>query len=229
MADWSYGKAGDEYPSKLGDLWVAGQHVLGCGDLDAGHGSLFLRQIQPKPMMVYVDPPYNLALAKGYRTKIGMDASAVDFDALIARILLLCADVGLAFIETGKASGSAMERLFVASGANCFGRWGITYYRKNPALLFGLTWGERTAPDRLALAPLEGMDDEHTPGFCIEKCSKPGDIVFDPCTGRGGTARHANRLCRAFAGMELNTRRLACAIKYFANRGIVPQRAGQFI
>ena len=73
---------------------------------------------------------------------------------------------------------------------------------------------------------LNGMDDEHTPGIAIEHSSEEGDWVFDPCTGLGCTARHAQRLGRRFLGLELHPRRLANTLAQLIIDGDEPHKIG---
>lgn len=211
MKYFSYGRAGDRYPMEIGDVWELGPHTLVCGDLQAGYGSMI-----PAPDMVYVDPPYNVGLAKGYRTKAGVPNPNMRFEDLIGSIMEAVRGCkGDVYMESGTKEADNICSIMDAHGCKVYNRWNVTYYKKNPAVLIR---GSFTKPTKLSESP-EGMDDEDTPTWAIAHSSKPGDLIVDTCTGQGNTAVSAHKLGRRFFGTELNPRRLAVTIEKLVKLG----------
>lgn len=216
---WRYGDAGDLWPVAFGDVWRAGPHVLACGDLEQGHAAALLASFGPAAV-AYGDLPYTPALATGFRTKAGM-SRPVDFPALLARAVEAVRLAGGGFLEIGKDWWGVLAGAVVASSGRVVGSWPITYYRRNPAALLQLSWtGASPAGDP------SGMDDQNTPAWAVERCSEVGGLVFDPCAGRGLTVRAAHALGRRALALELNPRRLACALDWLAARGLEPKKEG---
>jgi hypothetical protein len=81
-------------------------------------------------------------------------------------------------------------------------------------------WRYGDAWDRIPVAPGDvwaagphvDLDDGKTPRVAIDAFTEPGDVMLDPCLGRGLTAISANAAGRVCVGLELNPRRLAVAI-----------------
>lgn len=225
MADWSYGDAGDRIPVQPGDIWRAGPHRFGCGDLQAGAADVFLAALGELPKLCYTDPPWNAGLARGFRTKAGVSDGPVNFPALLDAVMLAaCVTDGPIFIE-----GSNFERQMnidraEAAGLKLVHSWPITYFHKakNQGTLFEFSWsGSPRCTDR---STFSGMDDDDTPGKAIRLCLAKGELVIDYCTGRGGTCRAAAGIGRRFAGLELHPRRMAVALDWLDKQGMTPER-----
>lgn len=214
MPEWVYGESGDRFPVERGDILAVGSnHVLACGDLEEQHGLTVANEYGP-PDLTYVDLPYNEAVAKSYRTKAGLD-NDIDYSSFLkAAAWTLSLTEGEVFVEVGRENAPRVRDALRDSGADVPYIYDITYYDTEPA---ALVHGSYTGtPD--PLPDLQGQDDEDTPRIAIENRTDPGDIVFDPCMGRGLTAVSAHDLGRQSLGLELHPRRLAVTIEKLVDR-----------
>lgn len=221
---WAYGDAGDRWAVQVGDIWEAGPALLGCGDLQKGAGlELFTgRSID----LFYADPPWDPGNARSFRTKAGLPSGAVDFPDLLTRVVEVAKlTTGDVYLEMGKRYADKLAELVASKGGVQVGRWSITYYRKNPMVLFQFDFGKGERGTLISSA--EGMDDENTPTWAIERSTEPGDTVADCCTGRGLTCRSAVQAGRKFIGTELNPRRLAVVVDWLAQNGYQPKKVGE--
>jgi hypothetical protein len=216
-SDWLYGDAGDRIPVTPGTLWAAGPHLFACGDLTirAQYAALLnpARLAAIQIPLVYVDPPWNLALLNGFRTKAGLSRSSIDFTTFL-KILLEPLSTLLprpTILMEGSAQPKAMEAVTDAvdsiRGLSCQSIWNITYYGDKPGLLYQLS-GHPPEDE----TTFHGVDSDDCPGRAIEHFTEPGNFVLDPCVGRGGTAIACQTLSRRCIGMELNPRRLAVTL-----------------
>jgi hypothetical protein len=221
--DWRYASTGGTaYPVRPLELWRADRHLLACGDLECGDGLALLGRFGQAPHVVYCDPPWNNGNAAAFRTKAGLPRK-VDFtaflDALLGVVRGTLRDV---FLEMGFANAG----LLVERAERCDGklvrRWPITYYRRHPCMLLQLRWNDvgGDPPD------LAGMDDDETPGATLTACTQPGDVIFDPCMGRGLTAATAVATECIFLGMELSPWRMSCTLARLAALGCRIEREG---
>jgi hypothetical protein len=216
----------DRYPVAPGDVWVAGPHILACGDFERGAGEAVVWRTGSPSVFCYSDPPWDSGIARNFRTQAGVGC-AVDFQALLTRFLLLVQRVSpaLSLVEMGCKETPRLAGLAVASGATVLADWPISYYMRSPARLLALTWAPPATRPVLTMNP-GGMDDEHTPAFAVEHLTKLDDWVFDPCMGRGLTLRAAHTLGRRAVGLELVPRRLSCALSWLADQGLKPEKVG---
>lgn len=235
--DWTYEKDGGlEFDVRQGDVWVAGAHTLVCGDLEAGAGLRLMEILGPGNVaLAYCDLPYNAGLARGYRTKAGVDGEAgraVDFDAFLGDVFgaLTYGRVPMWFIETGNQTRKRVRERAQEAGAVLAGDWQITYYRKHPCSLQAFVFAQRSQDEhdlvetvQSTLSP-EGMDDDHTPEWAMGNFTRPGDTVVDLCMGRGLTAATAERMERAAAGTELSPHRLSVTLRKLRDLGCIPMR-----
>jgi len=233
MSKWTYQSSGGEnYPVAPGDTWAVGSHILMCADLEDGAG-LALLDLTGDPDVVYVDPPWNAGLARGFRTKAGVDGDAggrkVDvWGSLHARIFDVCARARLgAWVEGSLVHKAEILAAASKAGARLWKEWEITYYQTSPAYLAHFLW--HSAPD--AMPPdLAGQDDEDTPRIALQWMMAigallPGQLVIDPCTGLGLTGTTAASLGLRFAGTELSPFRMSGALTALAKAtGLEPQR-----
>jgi hypothetical protein len=223
-SDWRYASTGGTaFPVQPREVWRADHHLLVCGDLEAGDGLALLERFGQAPHLVYCDPPWNNGNAAAFRTKAGMPRK-VDFTAFLDRLLGIVSvarrDV---FLEMGRANTAHLIRRAEVAGGRLIRHWPITYYRRHPASLVQLRWQDQglDPPD------LAGMDDEFTPGAVLAACSLPGDVVMDPCMGRGLTAAStASQRGRTFIGLELSPWRMSCTLARLAALGCQVWREG---
>lgn len=216
---WKYGDAGDRWPVQVGDIWKAGPHILACGDLERGAADELLDRFG-EPDLTYTDPPWNAGNARAFRTKAGV-GRPVDFDHLLVCILRAAARTKRSvFMETGMKQRDQLIRHAEEAGAQVKAISTITYYRKRPCLLFQLDWTGKEP----VVEGLSGMDDDDTPGAGLGALKREGDLVFDPCLGRGLTVRTTHGIGLRFLGSELHPRRMACALDWLAEQGMTPEK-----
>jgi hypothetical protein len=224
---WRYTNAIDRFPVQPGDVWEfnTGHHIhlFVCGDLQ---GDTPLNDVLAslEPTLVYVDPPYNAGLARGYRTKAGVDngpGRSVDMSDLWQAALWPAVERGLtAYVETSSTQQTALEAAINWMAGEVTGRWGITYYRKHPSALIAADFNPIPSYDH---PDLHGMDDEHTPLAVLT--FHPAGVVLDPCAGRGLTARSAHTAGWSSVSHELSPFRMAEAIHSLHKlTGVTPER-----
>lgn len=223
---WAYGDAGDKWQVKPGDIWEAGPAILACGDLQRGAATELFKNV--KIDLFYSDPPWDPGNAKSFRTKAGLNEPGVKVnfpDLLIKVVEIARQSSGDTYLEMGKKNAELLEELVKFGGGRMINRWDITYYKKNPMVLFQFVF--EGAVQRGFTGSASGMDDGDTPMWAIARSTSPGDLVADTCTGRGLTMRSAVEQGRRFIGTELNPRRLAVAIDWMAQHGHAPMKVGE--
>jgi hypothetical protein len=228
---WTYKRDGGEnYPVKFGDVWAVGNSaVIICGDITQGHGDILSDYLIWGPVsLLYCDPPWGAALARGFRTKSGVDGDSgkiVDFNLFLRRFAAttkLYARPTL--VEMGLSWEEDMDAAFASVGAQSASRrWRTTYYGNRPASLHLYQW-ENGRP--LTTVPnFEGMDDSKTPALAVSSLCGEGRMVVDLFTGRGLTAKAALEIGRGFGGLELSPYRTSAALTTMAGiTGATPKK-----
>lgn len=208
--DWNkaYGPDADLFPVKVGDVWECGEAVMACLDLETPMLERFWEG--RKFQMVYADPPWGAGNARSFRTKAGV-GRPVDFNNLISRILsVVKKSEGAVWVEMGIKAQTQVSGLMTAEGAILKPQiFEIKYYNKHPCLLMRTSFvgGEVV----LGNGP-SGLDETPATVWAIENDSRPGQIIADPCLGRGLIPEEAIRRGRGFIGSELNPRRMSVAL-----------------
>ena len=164
--------------------------------------------------MVYTDPPWNGGNCTAFRTKANthfpeIAKRKVEYSAFFRRFLdVVSGAEGPVYFEGGLKEREQVEAMMRRGGFVQERVWPIKYYRKHDALLYKY---RRLGLDADGLYPeLAGVDDELTPYKVLEvHYHSGGALVFDPCAGRGLTARAAESTGNVFIGTELNPRRMA--------------------
>jgi hypothetical protein len=214
MPAWEYSGARKKYPVNTGETWKIGQQTLICGDLEDPVNRFWeaMSSADVDTTVHFADPPWGANLARGYRTKAGVEGGSgrpVDYPALLqlvarpARILN-----GLLYIENGNKQVREMLMLLDRMGGTIIRQWPITYYRTKPATLVAVWFGNGIAS---TLPDLTGVDDEHLPAAIL--AHKHWANVIDPCAGRGITASAAAAAGRASLTNELSPYRMAEALQ----------------
>lgn len=232
----SYGKGGDAYPIESGDVWLVGQHVLICGDLEQGVDRALVEYATalglPAPKLLYTDPPWTTAWITNFRNRAGAGVSPqLTWETLMQRLLALVPWIqGPAFFEMGLDGIKELQRLAAAADHPEVGCWRITYDRRRTCVLLGVqAWG---TPNRAGfyMPDFTGVDDLETPSLAIQRLTQPGDVVVDPCLGLGTTSRAAALLDRRCLASELHPRRLSCAINDLVKKfGLRAEKVGNFV
>ena len=117
-----------------------------------------------------------------------------------------------------------MRAAFERAGYKVLGRVDITYGGKTgrAILVFGHLMPDGVKWPEIMRACL-GQDDEVVPEIIMtallaQGYLNGGDVVADPCTGRGLTPVTADRLGLKFVGTELSHGRLAVAVEKLAEQ-----------
>jgi hypothetical protein len=220
---WRYeSSGGTRYPVRPGEVWRADHHMIACGDLEQGDGVRLIERFGRPPDLTYCDPPWNNGNCAAFRTKAGVPRKVFFTDFLNALLIVARTTRRDVFLEMGNVNAPHLINLAEQSGGQLIRRWSITYYRKHPCTLIQLRFHGQgdDAPD------LTGMDDDDTPVAALQACARPGDVIMDPCTGRGLTAATAAYPDRTFIGLELSPWRMSCTLSKLAALGCNIDREG---
>lgn len=235
MTDWSraYGAEGDAFPVRPGDVWRCGPNRIACLDLEDRPRAMAWQDELARAggaSMAFVDPPFNAALARGFRTKAGVDGAVgrpVTFGVLLTAVLEALSVVvkdGPVWIEMGLPERSRVVEALRSSGWPGVESWSATYGGHNPCAIIRAA---RQEADRLEASGPAGRDDSVLPSFAIARDARPGGVVYDPCAGRGLTATAAFQAGRVFVGSELAPRRVSVTLaRLSALCGQMPTREG---
>lgn len=206
---------------QFGDIWKVGPHLFGCGDLQRGDAEK-LMAISGVPDLAYCDPPWNQGLAVNFRRQAGM-ADRPDWPVVVRAMFKACAhSKGDVYVEMGHQNQRYMEQFGGEVGLGYFQDWIIRYGKSTSCL---------SMFSRRAMQRVDGPGDIGgivTPAkWAIERSSKVGDTVFDPCLGLGGTLQACMSTGRRCVGMEINPARLADAVGKAVKRlGTEPEKVG---
>ncbi len=219
--------------SRLGDVWVCGEHRILCGDatVTADVEKVLAGELAD---MVFTDPPYGVDyLAKdkrrGKRRPILNDQPGEDFEAMLraASTNILAVTKGAVYMCMASAALDTLQRAFRDAG----GRWSTfviwakhtftlgraDYQRQYEPILYGWKdgvdhfWcGARDQGD-VWFFDKPSRNDLHPtmkPVALVERAirnsSKTRDIVLDPFGGSGTTMIAAERLGRRTRLVELD-------------------------
>ena len=219
---------------EFGDIWQVGPHLLASGDLELGHGLDLLNQAEAfgmrPPSLFYCDPPWNLGIAKSFRTRGGLGGAAhVDFENLMRALLLTAAQVqGDIFIEMGAKHAPKVMEWAHNAGLAPQSDISVTYNsEKGNSRLLQISQRNTKPRSRVDFARKASND---LPGLTMEQSTEPGGVVFDTCLGLGCTLRHAHRLGRVCLGMELDPARLARSMEWVRKKTrSEPRRLGSLL
>ena len=223
---WRYGDAGDRWPVRDGDIWQVGDHVVACGDNGRG-ASAELMDLFGAPDYVYSDPPWNQGNVNSFRTKAGLQPDRDGFAQFLLTFSGVVTRARAAFIEMGRKELSTLDAAMTSRGWAQVRIWDIVYFGDKPCVLSLYAPAGSSILTQVLTGDPTGMDDALTPGWAVPAISKPGDVIFDPCMGRGCTAEHSSKAGRLVRGVELHPRRLACTIdKLVKVTGATPVKVG---
>lgn len=221
-ADWTYGKEGNAYPVKPGQVWKTGEHVFVCSDLLASKQLVsVIDQLEITPTLIYTDPPWNQSNVSSFRTKAGLSRTEDSYLDLYKMIGLLAQRYRVpVFAEGGTRQVKAVQS--VLPGAHR-ATAPITYYRKHPAVLHYA--GDEPISSYLQ-GRLNSKDDDHTPGIVLGLTHQGHfGVVLDPCAGRGLTARTAEKTGWTSITNELSPWRMSVAMhRLHKASGLTPER-----
>lgn len=205
----------DRFNVKDGDIWLAGSHVIACGDVERGDGDKLITKAHAH--MGYTDPPWNYYRYRQFHKIAGITGKPLRYynflDSLVSCLRHVIGDV---YIEIGRRSENLLKTQLKHHNAQIMNIWDITYHKTHPCLLYRVTWHPITDDRKLDLT---GQDDKRTPCLAIQHSSLREQMVFDPCIGKGLTALTADRLGRKTLGLELSAKRVSVCLTRLERHG----------
>jgi DNA modification methylase len=229
--------------SKLGDLWILGEHKLLCGDATKEEN---LKKLLGSEIanMTFTDPPYNVDYGTNQRDMIRENSRSIkndnvsDFGEFIKPVcknIIDCTD-GAVYIFMSVFELDLLKREFENAGGhfstfiiwvkNHFAVGKSDYQRKYELMLYGWKkssnryWsGDRNQSDvwffdRTASNKLHPtMKPVALAKQAIGNSSKIGDIVLDPFGGSGTTLIACEQLSRRCFMMELEPKYIDVIIR----------------
>lgn len=192
-----------------------GMHRIAQGDVQLGAVADVMGI--DRAAVVYSDPPWGEGNLRYWRTAAGDPQRPRwgDFrerwcDA-VAAVLAPGASV---FVEMGERWADGFARALSDVGIGVTRRWTVQYGhppRPNVLLYAGPALLDGFGPSALHGAAL--------PRACVAAVARPGEIVLDPCCGKGYTARAAVAAGMLFRGVELNAKRLGVTMEWLRGHG----------
>jgi DNA modification methylase len=228
--------------SRVGDLWVAGDHRILCGDatIEASFDRLLASTLAD---LIVADPPYNVcyrggASQKATRNQILNDDLGEAFGPFIRNACrqMLRVARGALYICISSSEMDTLKQEFVGAGGHwsTFVIWAkdqftlgrSDYHRQYEVILYGWKqgsehyWcGARDQGDVWSIAKPHRNDLHPTmkPVALIERAihnsSRRGDVVLDPFAGSGTTMIACEKTSRKGRLMELDPQYVDCAVR----------------
>lgn len=168
--------------------------------------------------VVYSDPPWGEGNLKYWRThndQCGHPVSWARFLDTLGRVLSESLQPGgHLFLEMGVRWVDELARAMDAAGFPERSRWNVLYGPASKPLPNVLWYSGPGA----ACDPT-GMRGEPMTRHVFDSIAEQGALVFDPCCGKGMTARCAVRAGMRFVGCELNPKRAAVTEEWLRRHG----------
>lgn len=194
----------------MSDVIEFGSHRLLCADITVP-GALDPLMRGELADLIYSDPPWGPGNQQYWHTMNHRGSMPrTSWYEFLDSFALVCSEHrkpdAPVFVEMGLRWTDDLDQAMDAVGLPFQRRWSIFYGPKrkpleNTVALFGAQ-----APEFVLPEPSHG---EPVTRAIIGACVKSGDIVLDPCTGLGMTARCTVNGGGRFRGSELNRARLA--------------------
>ncbi len=221
---WRYSGKHELYPVETHDIWKVGSHHFVCCDAENNlTNDRLLGELlnNHPPTLMYADPPWGESNAATFRTKAGVGTGLKDYEFLLQNFLFPAMKRGLVcYMENGLRWQQRAIDVIKGLGGTVSGSWDITYYGKKPCILLAADFRDNPINDH---PNFTGLDDEDTPNLALK--SQPIGTVYDPCSGRGLTARTAEKRKWASINRELSPYRIAEAMHSVSIlNGCVPEK-----
>lgn len=226
--------------SKLGDIWLLGDHRIYCGDAMLADSYTMLMSGK-QASMTFTDPPYNIDYQGGEqkkRRKILNDNLGDQFGTFLLTVSqnILSNTTGAVYICMASGELVTLQNAFIKAGGhwsdfiiwvkNNFTLGRSDYQRQYEPILYG--WRDGTShqwhgrrnqgdvwffdkPIRSDIHPT--MKPIGLVIRAIRNSSNKGEIVLDPFFGSGTTLIAAERTKRVCYGMELDPLYVDAAIR----------------
>jgi len=168
--------------------------------------------------VVYSDPPWGEGNLKYWRTHNGQCGHPVSWERFLETIAdvlrVAIAPNGHIFLEMGCRWADELSRKMSSAGFPERARWTCLYgpaAKPLPNVLWYSGPGVSCNPS--------GLRGEPMTRHVIGSVATPGALVYDPCCGKGMTARCAVRAGMRFVGTELNPKRAAVTRSWLERHG----------
>ena len=230
----------DKAVSKIGDIWLAGPHRIGCGDsTDPAAVAALLNGI--KPGLMVTDPPYGVDYDPAWRHRRGVNQSVrrtkvrnddvADWAAAWALYPGNIAYVWHAALRSATVADSLKRQGFAIRAQIIWAKQRIVigrgdYHWQHEPCWYGVRTKGHWTGDRkqttLWNIPTGDQDiktahSTQKPVECMRRPmlnnSNPGQSVYDPFLGSGTTLIAAETSGRACLGMELEPRYVDVAVR----------------
>lgn len=160
--------------------------------------------------VVYTDPPWGSAILHTFYRMAGNARRPSWPDFLTTFCAVVAASIrpgGHVFVEMGTRWVDELAAAMATCGLPERQRWDVRYGKPlRPNVLWYSGPGVGCDPTDMSGEPMT----QHV----IDAVAAPGALVFDPCCGKGMTARCALRTGMRFAGVEINPDRAAVTRKW---------------
>ena len=168
--------------TKLGDVWVLGNHRLICGDSTSVDTIDKLMQGN-KADLVFTDPPYGMSYGGGRS-----EGSSKKGDTVKAHGMILNDDLRGDELSTLLEDALSNSKMFSKEGAPCYVCFNYKNYKggqwfgsKNQSDIWSMSRGNTSAYVHPTQKPVELIQ------IAINNSSKKGDLVIDVFAGSGST------------------------------------------
>lgn len=199
-----------------------------CGDLtDPATLAWYEATLPPRVRLVYSDPPWNPGNATFWRTHAGL-GPCESYHAFLrawCAVVALCIARGCRDVLVEQSAIVRHADLLRAAIAETPG-WTLPELSVYPVCYRG---GAKMLPNALLhfgrtqlTGDPSGGHGEAMTRLVFDSLAMPlkaGDVVVDPCMGKGTTSRVAHKVGACVVGSELNSRRLAITTAWLTRRG----------
>lgn len=196
-------------------MTTIGNHRLLCGDITDGAVQALMGA--ERADVVYSDPPWGPGNQRYWHTHNGTNPRT-DWLAFLDCFAGAVADHrkpdAPVLVEMGLRWIGDLDAAMAAVGLPFRRRWRIFYGPKSKPLPNALClYGPRDLD-----LEVEGLRGEPITRAALAAAVSPGDVVLDPCTGLGMTARVTHAIGGRFRGSEMNAARLARTEEWLRRR-----------
>jgi hypothetical protein len=211
----------------ISETRAIGPHRVAVGDVQRGAVREFMRN--ERASIVYSDPPWGEGNLRYWRTHAN-DATRPAWSEFVAEwtssVAAALIPGGALFVEMGLRWADAFSDALASVGRPVSARWTTLYGPSSKLLPVALLYSGPSL--RVAFDP-SAMRGPTLPRECVREAAHamrldalPSEFrgsVFDPCCGKGYTARAAVASGMAFRGIELNPKRAAVTMDWLLRRG----------
>jgi len=206
----------------ISEVHTIGVHRVAVGDVQRGAVREFMRG--ERAAIVYSDPPWGEGNLRYWRTH-AKDTSRPMWSEFVeewtSSVSAALIPGGAMFVEMGLRWADSFSDSLASVGRPVTARWTTLYGPPSKLLPVALLYSGPTLRDAFDPSPLRGPT---LPRECVREAAHamrldalPSEFrgaVFDPCCGKGYTARAAVASGMMFRGIELNPKRAAVTVEW---------------